>query len=244
MDQIPITIGIPLYPNFDSLDVLGAFQTFSVQPSLKPMLLAETTEPVTSWEGVEITPHDCFDNIKSLDVLFVPGGTHLEEVLGMKAPDDNPLLAFLRRIAAADEAPRLVTSVCTGALFLGAAGLLRGYRATTHWNYKSILAMFPGVTVADGFPRFVIDANRVTGGGISSTMDESMAIVSLLLGPDAAKQGQLTIQYAPEPPFQSGDPSQADPVVMFEVSSNMHQGVSQTAAKFREYIEKWGSAEN
>jgi transcriptional regulator GlxA family with amidase domain len=237
------SVGIPLYPNFDSLDVLGPFQTFTLAGGyLDPKLLAATKAPVRSFEGVEITPHATFDETQSLDVLFVPGGVNLEDVLGTDAPDKNPLLAFLRRIAnpSSKNGPGLITSVCTGALFLAAAGLLQGFRATTHWNYKPILAMFPGVTVAEGYPRFVIDANRVTGGGISSGLDESMAIVSLLLGPRVARNGQLTMQYAPNPPFQDGDPSVADPVVLFEVTNSMRQGVAHTAYCFQEYIQKWG----
>src|ERR1035438_10057165 len=124
----PITIGIPLYPNFDSLDVLGPFQTFTMQgnndpsrgPSIAPKLLAETMAPVTSFEGVQIVPQATFDKTTSLDVLFVPGGIFLEKVLGKnpdhpESPEKNPYLAFLRRIAAPgkDTGPMLITSVCT-----------------------------------------------------------------------------------------------------------------------------------
>ena len=241
-DSARKTIGIPLYSNFDSLDVLGPFQTFSMAGSLDPKLLAPTKALVRSWEGVEIKPHATFDETKSLDVLFVPGGVKLEDVLGKDAPDKNPLLAFLRRIGAPGktDGPMLITSVCTGALFLAASGLLQSFRATTHWNYKSILAMFPGVTVADGYPRFVIDANRVTGGGISSGLDEAMAITALLLGDQAAQQGQLTMQYAPDPPFHGGDPSVADPTILFQVTNSMRDGVAKTAACFHDYVEKWG----
>jgi len=239
------TIGIPLYPNFDSLDVLGPFQTFTMAADqLEPKLLAASKAPVQSFEGVEITPHATFDETKSLDVLFVPGGIQLEDVLKDGGPDQNPLLAFLRRIAKPEKEkkPMLITSVCTGALFLAAAGLLQGFRATTHWNYKSVLAMFPGVTVADGYPRFVIDANRITGGGISSGLDEAMTMVALLLGNKTARYGQLTMQYAPDPPFNDGDPSVADPSVLFEVTNRMREGVVKTSAGFQDYIQKWGDS--
>lgn len=236
-------VGIPLYPNFDSLDVLGPFQTFTMTGGqLDPRLLAISKAPVRSFEGVEITPHATFDETEALDVLFVPGGVKLQDVLGADAPDQNPLLAFLRRIGGPGKAggPMLITSVCTGALFLAASGLLQGFRATTHWNYKSILAMFPGVTVAEGYPRFVIDGNRVTGGGISSGLDESMAIVALLLGKQTARNGQLTMQYAPNPPFHDGDPSVADPTVLFQVTNAMRDGVAQTAACFSGLHSKMG----
>jgi len=236
------TIGIPLYPNFDSLDVLGPFQTLTMAADrLEPKLLAASKAPVLSFEGVEITPHATFDETKSLDVLFVPGGIQLEDVLQAGGPDDNPLLAFLRRIGRSDQEEKpLITSVCTGALFLAADVLLQGFRATTHWNYKSILAMFPGVSVADGYPRFVIDANRITGGGISSGLDEAMAMVALLLDNKTARYGQLTMQYAPDPPFNDGDPSVADPSVLFEVTNRMREGVVKTSAGFQDYIQKWG----
>jgi cyclohexyl-isocyanide hydratase len=246
-DSAKLQIGIPLYPNFDSLDVLGPFQTFTMQSgSLDTRLLAPTLKPVRSYEGVEIVPHATFDSIQSLDILFVPGGVGLEDVLWSAGKDKdplraNPLLEFIRRIGAPGKTePKMVTSVCTGALFLGACGLLNGYRATTHWNYHSILAMFPGVTLAEGYPRWVIDANRVTGGGISSGLDESMVIVDLLFGSQAAKRGQLIMQYAPAPPYQNGDPSVADPSVLFEVTQNMHAGVAATATGFRNFIERYG----
>jgi hypothetical protein len=110
------TIGIPLYSNFDSLDVLGPFQTFTMAADrLEPKLLAASKASVRSFEGVEITPHATFDETKSLDVLFVPGGTKLEDVLHSGGPDQNPLLAFLRRIGKPDKEkkPMLITSVCT-----------------------------------------------------------------------------------------------------------------------------------
>ena len=100
--------------------------------------------------------------------------------------------------------------------------------------------MFPGVTVADGYPRFVIDANRITGGGISSGLDEAMAMVALLLDKKTARHGQLTMQYAPNPPFTDGDPSVADPSILFEVTNRMREGVVKTAAGFQNYIQKWG----
>jgi cyclohexyl-isocyanide hydratase len=234
----PITIGIPLYDNFDSLDVFGAFQTFKVAGGLKPLLLAKSKALVTSWEQVQVMPDDTFDNTKSLDVLFVPGGIQLGNVIKMEGPDENFLLSFLRRIANAKPAPRLITSVCTGALFLAAAGLLDGYQATTHWNYKQVLALFPKVEVVEGHPRWWEDRNRITGGGISSTMDESMFIVSRLLGDNAAQCAQLTIQYAPKPPFHDGDPCQADPQIYRQVSAAMKD--PETTADFKQWIAKWG----
>ena len=140
---------------------------------------------------------------------------------------------FLRtQVQNADEAyqkrqrqsPLLVTSVCTGALLLARAGLLEGFTCTTHWAYKNILSLFPGVNVAPGFPRYVIDRNRISGGGISSGIDEALAIVEILRGPEMARQIQLAIQYAPNPPFSSGDPSVASASTLYTVSENFDTG--------------------
>src|SRR5258708_11595084 len=119
-------VGIPLYPNFDSLDVLGPFQTFIMTGGrLTPRLLAVSKDPVRSYEGVEIKPHDTFDKTEPLDVSFVPWGLLLEDLLGTEPPDKNTLLAFLRRIRAPrkKDGAMLSTSACTGSLFLATARL-------------------------------------------------------------------------------------------------------------------------
>jgi cyclohexyl-isocyanide hydratase len=235
-----IKIGIPLYKNFDSLDVMGAFQVFNVADGLAPKLLAETLDPVLSAEKVEIIPQGTFDKTDDLDVLFVPGGIQLGAVLNNQGPGQNPLLAFLRRIADRKPNPPMITSVCTGALFLAAAGLLDGYEATTHWNYKQVLRLFPKVTVVKGYPRWWDDRGRITGGGISSTIDEAFYIVQRLVGADAAQCAQLTIQYAPKPPFHDGDPCEADPDVYRKVSDRMQD--PETTKAFQDWIAKWQTA--
>ena len=232
-------IGIPLYPSFDSLDVAGPHQTFYMQaPPLQTLIIGpDTCDPVVSFEGMKIVPDFDFESCPQLDVLFVPGGVGLDKVLAEDKEEGFPYLRFLKRQAAN---AKLVTSVCTGAIFLAAAGLLDGYKATTHWGYLSVLKLFPKVIVAEGYPRFVIDANRVTGGGISSGLDEGMAIVSLLLGNHAAKRGQLTMQYAPQPPFNNGDPSTAEPSVLYEVSSNFRQSVEDLGKVVKEVQASFG----
>jgi cyclohexyl-isocyanide hydratase len=229
----PITIGIPLYTNFDSLDVLGPYQTFFMQhPTLKATILGPDKNPVTSFEGVAIVPQGTFDSSPQFDVLFVPGGVELEKMLD-RSKSSQAYLDFVSRQA---KGAKLVTSVCTGAILLAAAGGLDGYRATTHWAYQSVLRLFPAVTLAPGYPRFVTDGNRVTGGGISSGIDESIAIVSMLLGDDAAKRGQLTMQYEPNPPFHSGDPSVAEPQILYQVSSGMHPSSVTLSAAVENYL--------
>src|SRR5437588_9991506 len=223
-----ILIGIPLYKNFDALDVVGPHQTFFMQVhQLTTLLMGPAKcDPVESYEHLRILPDWSFDSCPQLDVLFVPGGVRFDDTLC-----DETYIGFLKRQAAG---AKLITSVCTGALLLAAAGLLDGYKATIHWGYKSVLKLFPNVIVAEGFPRFVIDANRITGGGISSGLDESMMIVSLLLGDDAAKRGQLIMQYAPQPIFNDGDPSTAEPSILYQVSSDFRSSVE----KFNKKVEQ------
>ncbi len=209
MTQSPrgkIKVGIPLYPTFDSLDVLGPYQVFTYAPDLELHLVASSLEVVTSLEKVRIKPETTFAACPPLDVLLVPGASDLISPLHSGPLGKNELLDFLVKQAAN---AKFVCSVCTGALLLAAAGLLDGYTATTHWSQLETLAIFP-CTVAPGFPRYTMSGNRVTSGGISSGIDASLFIVSLLCGEEAAMACQLKMQYRPEPPFHAGDPADGD----------------------------------
>ena len=143
-------------------------------------------------------PDATFDRTPPLDIICVPGGVGVNAAM-----EDVALLEFLR--ARADHA-RYVTSVCTGALLLGAAGLLRGYRATTHWLSLDLLPLF-GAHVVD--ERVVIDRNRITGGGVTAGIDFGLAVASELFGQAAAEEIQLMIEYNPAPPFRGGSPHTA-----------------------------------
>jgi transcriptional regulator GlxA family with amidase domain len=201
-----LKVGIPLYAGFDSLDVLGPYQTFTFA-GMDRYLVATDSTPVESFEGVRLSPRSTFANCPQLDVLFVPGGANpVSEVLLKGHPGGNPYLDFL--ITQATNA-QLVCSVCTGALLLAGAGLLDGCIATTHWAYKEVLALFR-CTVVDDYRRYVQSGNRITGAGISSGLDVAMYIVSLLYGVRTARQGQLAMQYNPQPPFHCGDPADTD----------------------------------
>jgi len=198
-------VGFPLYGSFDSLDVLGPYQTF-FYAGFECHLIAENCEAVQSLEGVRIKPCKTFDEAGQMDVLFVPGGSDIPGVLKAGHPGDNAYLDFL--IAQAPGAT-LVCSVCTGALLLAAAGLLDGQVVTTHWAYKEILKLFPCTVVGD-YRRYVQSGNRVTGAGISSGLDESLYIVSILAGVGPARSAQLAMQYRPQPPVHCGDPADRD----------------------------------
>ena len=195
-------IGIPVYDKVDLLDVAAPHEVLKwIGPEVEVRLLAASTEkPIVTRDGFRFLPSHAFAQTTGLDVLWVPGGDPkaLARIMSGAAPRDY--LDFLVRIASASS---WICSVCEGALLLAAAGLLDGYRATTHWAFIPCLKQFEKVSVAEGFPRFVVDRNRLTGGGISSGLDEALHLVRLLKGDAIARQVQETLQYYPRPPFPS-----------------------------------------
>lgn len=204
-------IGIPVYEKVDLLDVMGPYEMFQwisqSGPKVEVELISQTGGEVTSRDnGVTFKVDKCFDDVGQIDVLWVPGGdpSALAELMSGK---DRRYVKFLT-----DQAgnARLVASVCEGALLLAAAGLLDGYLATTHWAFVPCLKKFPKVMVAEGHPRFVVDRNRVTGGGISSGLDEALKVIELLAGYKVAQSVQLTTQYYPDPPVAGTIPPITD----------------------------------
>jgi len=215
-------IGIPIYSNFDPLDVVGPYEVLTTMGNIwterktQVFLIAATLCPVVSYNNLSVVPQQTLADCPQLDVLFVPGGD-AEGV--MAAMQDQTYLSFLKKQS---KKARYVTSVCTGAFPLAAAGLLDGFQATTYWAMIPCLQLFPKIKVVNGYPRYVVDRNRVTGGGISSGLDEALAMVALFTGSDQiAKQVQLSIQYSPQPPFNDGNPCVAD----YSVYEPTYQGV-------------------
>lgn len=200
-----LTAVIPLYPGFDSLDVMGPLQAF-LYAGITTTLAAQECGPVTSLEGVKVHADATFDSPTQHDILFVPGGSDIPAVLAGGPRGRNPYLNYLTQQA---QGAKLVSSVCTGSLLLGAAGLLDGQTATTHWAYKEILRLFP-CQVVDDYRRHVQSENVVTGAGISSGIDEALYIIATMVGLDAARRSQLAMQYHPQPVVNCGDPSQPD----------------------------------
>jgi cyclohexyl-isocyanide hydratase len=194
-----LQIGMVLYPGLTALDLIGPQSVLG--PHATTHLLWKTRALVTSDSGVSIQPTatfgDCPDN---LDILFVPGGLGTSDAMA-----DEEILAFLR-----DRGPRsrYVTSVCTGSLILAAAGLMQGYKATTHWATRHILEAL-GVECVRA--RVVVDRNRISGGGVTAGIDFGLALLALLRGDDAAKLTQLMLEYDPAPPFNAGTPEAAGP---------------------------------
>jgi cyclohexyl-isocyanide hydratase len=225
-------VGITLYPGFDSLDVLGPFQTFTFA-GMDRYLIAETNHPVTSWEGVEIKPRTTFKDCPQLDMIFVPGAADPIKELQKGHIGNNCLLDFLIKQA---EHASWVCSVCTGAILLAGAGLLDGHIVTTHWAYKDVLRLFP-CQVVDDYRRYVQSGNRITGGGIASGLDQALYIVSLLFGVGTARQGQLAMQYHPQPAFHCGDPADAD----IQDDPGMVQAIRDDwqVAQAKEQVAKW-----
>ncbi|MDB5470457.1 MAG: DJ/PfpI family protein [Caulobacter sp.] len=199
-----VTIGIPVYDGVDLLDVAGPLEMFSWVPpekGLQVVIVSEDGCPVTSKSGVRFDAHACFEEVPTLDVLWTPGGD--PDVLGAIMSDPaSPYLAYLRQVAA--EAT-WVCSVCEGALLLARAGLLDGHSATTHWAFLDCLKAFP-IDIAAGHPRFVQSGNRLTGGGISSGLDEALQLIKLLFDEATAEAVQVSTQYFPDPPVMGTIP--------------------------------------
>ena len=199
-DGPPQQIAMLLYPKMTTLDLIGPQQIFATLGNVKVHLVGKTRELVTSDSGVSIQPTTTFaDCPDDLTVLFVPGGSRGTLAL----MDDAHTLNFL---AHKGKSAKYVTSVCTGSLVLGAAGLLRGYKATSHWGMRDLLALFGAAPVKE---RFVEDRSRVTGAGVTAGIDFALHLAARLRNEKNAKSLQLAYEYDPQPPFQAGTPRSA-----------------------------------
>jgi cyclohexyl-isocyanide hydratase len=234
-----LTVAFPLYPKFDTLDVLGPLQAF-LYAGFTSTLVAAEVGGVTSLEGVTVAATACFDDKTQYDILFVPGGSDIPSVLSLGARGSNPYLNFLTRQA---QSAKLVCSVCTGALLLAAAGLLDKRIVTTHWAYKDVLRLFPCHVVGD-YRRYVQSGNVITGGGISSGIDEALYIISVVAGVEAARRAQLSMQYHPQPIIQCGDPDQPDIRDIPELPATIQSDwdVAGTASKVGEWLREGPAA--
>jgi cyclohexyl-isocyanide hydratase len=197
-----LEIGFLAFPRITQLDLTGPFEVLSHLPEARLHVLARDRAPVPSESGLVLLPTTTLADAPQLDVLCVPGGTGVNALL-----EDDALLDWL---AAQGARARWVTSVCTGALALGAAGLLRGYLATTYWLAIDLLPIF-GATPLD--QRVVVDRNRVTGGGVTAGIDFGLALAAQLGGEDVARRIALGLEYAPSPPFP-GSPRSAAPALV------------------------------
>ena len=193
-----VRIGLLLFPRMTQLDLTGPYEVFAKVPGAEVLLLWKTLQPVEAETGLRMLPHATLHDCPPLDVLCVPGGPGVSALM-----EDAEVLDWLR---AQGRQARYVTSVCTGALVLAAAGLLRGKRATSHWASRDLLAAFGAIPTPG---RVVRDGNVVTGGGVTAGIDFALALVAEMVSPAAAQEIQLQIEYAPAPPFDAGTPETA-----------------------------------
>jgi cyclohexyl-isocyanide hydratase len=199
----PLQIGFLIFPRVTQLDLTGPLQVFSSVPGAKVHLIWKRIEPVATDSALVLTPTIIFADCPQLDVICVPGGLGTDDMI-----NDEEVLDFLRGQAAG---AKYITSVCTGSLVLGAAGLLRGYRAATHWTAMDFLVPF-GATPAN--TRVCVDRNRVTGGGVTAGIDFALTLVSIMVDRRTAEAIQLRLEYNPAPPFNAGSPDTAPPEIL------------------------------
>jgi cyclohexyl-isocyanide hydratase len=219
----PLQIGIVLFPRVTQLDFTGPLQVFSSVPGAQVHLVWKRIEPVPSDSVMTLTPTITFADCPQLDVICVPGGFGTDDMV-----NDEEMLDFLRKQA---EGAKYVTSVCTGSLVLGAAGLLKGYRAATHWTAMEFLSSFGAIPTRT---RVCIDRNRVTGGGVTAGIDFALTLVSLLIDRQAAEAIQLRLEYNPAPPFNAGSPGTAPP----EILAFMKEKIAPAQARRAEKINR------
>lgn len=208
MTASSFSVGLLLFPKLTQLDMTGPFEVFNRVPGSAVHLIWKDRETVTSDTGLSMLPTATFADCPPLDVLCVPGGPGVGELM-----EDETVLDFLREKA---KTTKYVTSVCTGSLVLAAAGLLEGKRATSHWMSRPLLATLGAIPVEE---RVVTDGNVITGGGVTAGIDFALSIVGMEFGADVAKEIQLFIEYDPHPPYNSGSPQTADAGLVADVTA-------------------------
>lgn len=217
-----LEIGSLLFEGLDQIDLTGPFEVLSRIPNATYRLYGKTIEPIRDLKGLRLTPDATLSDAPQLDVLHVPGGFGQEALM-----DDAEVLAWIRKHAAG---ARSVFSVCTGALLCGAAGLLRGRRATTHWASFHLLPYFGAIPVNE---RVVVDGNFIFAAGVTAGIDGALRLAAELRGDDAARAIQLYMVYAPEPPFDSGTPETAPAGIVAQARQSVAGVTAQREATAR-----------
>jgi cyclohexyl-isocyanide hydratase len=205
-----LEIGLLVFPAVQQLDLTAPYEVFASIPGAAVHLVWKDLAPIKSATGLVLTPTVSFAECPRLDVLCVPGGIGVNCLL-----DDADTLDFVREKALT---ARYVTSVCTGALVLGAAGLLQGRRATTHWFAHDFLAAFGAIPVHQ---RVVRGGNLITAGGVTAGLDFGLTVVAELIGQNQAEAIQLNLEYDPQPPFHAGTPDTAPANILAEVKQRL-----------------------
>lgn len=212
-----------LFPGVTQLDFTGPLQVLSRLPEVEIHLAAATLDPVSTDAVLTINPTITFDDCPQADILCVPGGFGVEDAIV-----DEALIGFVKAQAAR---ARYITSVCTGAFVLGAAGLLKGKRATTHWAYHEALALVGAIPVAR---RVVHDGNVISGGGVTAGIDFAFTLLAENAGTDYAKGVQLGLEYDPAPPFDAGSPQKATPEIKAAVTAHYRSRLEEFSKKLKD----------
>ncbi|MGI4982453.1 MAG: DJ-1/PfpI family protein [Janthinobacterium lividum] len=230
-DDRPLQIGSLLFEGVDQIDLTGPFEVLSRIPNATYRIYGKTTQSVRDLKGLRLTPDATLADAPALDVLHVPGGYGQQALM-----EDQEVLTWIRRQA---QGAHSVFSVCTGALLCGAAGLLQGRRATTHWASFHLLPFFGAIAVDE---RVVVDGNWVFAAGVTAGIDGALRLAAELRGADAARAIQLHMVYAPEPPFDSGTPRTAPPAVLAQARQALAGITAEREASARRVAARLGIA--
>ncbi|GAB5455516.1 MAG: DJ-1/PfpI family protein [Henriciella sp.] len=225
----PQSVAFLLFPNVTQLDLTGPAQVLSRLGNTELNLVWKDKEPVPTDAGFPLLPTATFDEIDEVNILCVPGGFGTMDVM-----QDPEVLEWLRKVAAKAD---WVTSVCTGSLILGAAGLLKGYRSGCHWASIDQLAFFGATPVRE---RIVEDRNRFSGGGVTSGIDFALALAARIRNEDFARFIQLSIEYDPMPPFDAGSPDKVSPEILQRYYKMVDAAMPDREAKVKAIAEALG----
>ena len=223
------TFALLLFPEMTQLDLTGPYEVFSRCPDARVHLAWKEACPVKTEHGLALPADTALADLDKVDVLCIPGGFGVDALMA-----DADVLAHVRRLAAT---ARYVTSVCTGALVLGAAGLLKGRRATTHWASLDLLGAFGAQPLSQ---RIVQDGPLITGGGVTAGIDFGLHVAAQLHGQETAQMIQLGIEYRPAPPLRSGHPDEAPAAIVEAMRTRGSARRAQRVAVVREAAQRLG----
>jgi cyclohexyl-isocyanide hydratase len=224
-------IGSLLFEGIDQIDLTGPFEVLSRIPNATYRIYGKAAAPVRDLKGLWLMPDASLADAPPLDVLHVPGGPGQEALM-----DDTEVLGWMRQQAAG---ACTIFSVCTGALLCGAAGLLRGRRATTHWASFHLLPYFGAIPVNE---RVVVDGAWVFAAGVTAGIDGALRLAAELRGDEAAQRIQLDMAYAPEPPFDAGTPETAPAAILQEAEQSLRSITARREATARRVAARLGIA--
>jgi cyclohexyl-isocyanide hydratase len=227
--HVHVQIGSLLFEGLDQIDLTGPFEVLSRIPNATYRIYGKTTASVRDLRGLRLTPDAALSDAPQLDVLHLPGGFGQEAMM-----EDADVLAWIRQQAAG---ARSIFSVCTGALLCGAAGLLSGRRATTHWASLHLLPLFGATPVNE---RVVVDGDWVFAAGVTAGIDGALRLAAELRGDDVARTIQLYMAYAPEPPFDSGTPDTAPADILAQAKQSLAGITAQREETARRVATKLG----